>query len=93
MGGQGRGKILQRFPQKDWDNCPFTQGIELVSLNIAVILSPRSGYSWPGVVCSCLCFINDVFDFVCKQVCLLIALREHSYSCRHVGLRIDRQMQ
>jgi len=31
VGGQGRGKILQRFPEKDWENCPFTQGIELAS--------------------------------------------------------------
>ena len=30
--GQGKGKILQRFPEKDWENCPFTQGIELVSM-------------------------------------------------------------
>ncbi|ESO05166.1 hypothetical protein HELRODRAFT_77859 [Helobdella robusta] len=28
-GGVGVGKIIQRFPEKDWDNCPFTQGIEL----------------------------------------------------------------
>jgi len=34
---QGRGKILQRFPLKDWDNCPFTQGIELVSISVTVI--------------------------------------------------------
>jgi len=38
VGGQGKGKILQRFPEKDWDNCPFTQGIELVSLeNVAAL--------------------------------------------------------
>ncbi|ESO95293.1 hypothetical protein LOTGIDRAFT_232003 [Lottia gigantea] len=26
--GSSCGKILQRFPEKDWDGCPFTQGIE-----------------------------------------------------------------
>ena len=29
--GQSNGKILQRFPEEDWDSCPFTPGIELVS--------------------------------------------------------------
>lgn len=28
---EGLGKIIQRFPQKDWDDTPFPQGIELVS--------------------------------------------------------------
>ncbi|XP_050410421.1 myotubularin-related protein 13 isoform X2 [Patella vulgata] len=27
--GCSSGKILQRFPERDWDGCPFTQGIEL----------------------------------------------------------------
>ncbi|XP_036882234.2 myotubularin-related protein 13 isoform X2 [Manis javanica] len=27
--GAGLGKIIQRFPQKDWDDTPFPQGIEL----------------------------------------------------------------
>jgi len=31
-GQKGTGKILQRFPEKDWENCPFTQGIELVGI-------------------------------------------------------------
>ena len=26
----GRGKVIQRFPEIDWEDCPFTQGIELV---------------------------------------------------------------
>ncbi|XP_043561839.1 myotubularin-related protein 13 isoform X2 [Chiloscyllium plagiosum] len=26
---EGSGKIIQRFPQKDWDDAPFPQGIEL----------------------------------------------------------------
>lgn len=30
--GEGCGHILQRFPETDWDNCPFTQGIEQVRL-------------------------------------------------------------
>jgi myotubularin-related protein 5/13 len=29
-GGQSVGKIIQRFPEKDWDDCPCTVGIELV---------------------------------------------------------------
>uniref|UniRef100_A0A8I5QKS9 SET binding factor 2 n=1 Tax=Homo sapiens TaxID=9606 RepID=A0A8I5QKS9_HUMAN len=29
--GEGLGKIIQRFPQKDWDDTPFPQGIELGS--------------------------------------------------------------
>uniref|UniRef100_A0A6I8PEK5 SET binding factor 1 n=1 Tax=Ornithorhynchus anatinus TaxID=9258 RepID=A0A6I8PEK5_ORNAN len=28
-GGQGQGQILQRFPEKDWADNPFPQGIEL----------------------------------------------------------------
>ncbi|XP_053517644.1 myotubularin-related protein 5 isoform X1 [Artibeus jamaicensis] len=27
--GEGRGQILQRFPEKDWEDNPFPQGIEL----------------------------------------------------------------
>uniref|UniRef100_A0A8C6IAL0 SET binding factor 2 n=1 Tax=Mus spicilegus TaxID=10103 RepID=A0A8C6IAL0_MUSSI len=27
--GEGLGKIIQRFPQQDWDDTPFPQGIEL----------------------------------------------------------------
>lgn len=30
--GDGQGQILQRFPEKDWEDNPFPQGIELVSL-------------------------------------------------------------
>lgn len=53
VGGQGRGKILQRFPEKDWENCPFTQGIELVSIyiyiyifSVCILLICRSGWTW-----------------------------------------------
>ncbi|KAG9337308.1 hypothetical protein JZ751_028876 [Albula glossodonta] len=28
---EGQGRILQRFPEKDWEDNPFPQGIELVS--------------------------------------------------------------
>ncbi|NWU27324.1 MTMR5 protein, partial [Dyaphorophyia castanea] len=28
--GDGQGQILQRFPEKDWEDNPFPQGIELV---------------------------------------------------------------
>ncbi|XP_076451110.1 myotubularin-related protein 13-like [Babylonia areolata] len=27
--GTGQGKVLQRLPEKDWDDCPFTTGLEL----------------------------------------------------------------
>lgn len=27
--GEGQGRILQRFPEKDWEDSPFPQGIEL----------------------------------------------------------------
>lgn len=30
--GDGQGQILQRFPEKDWEDNPFPQGIELVSV-------------------------------------------------------------
>ncbi len=30
-GGEGQGRILQRFPEKDWEDNPFPQGLELVS--------------------------------------------------------------
>lgn len=29
--GVSCGKTLQRFPENDWDDCPYTQGVELVS--------------------------------------------------------------
>lgn len=29
--GEGQGRILQRFPEKDWEDSPFPQGVELVS--------------------------------------------------------------
>ena len=29
--GKSSGQVVQRFPEKDWDDCPFTLGIELVS--------------------------------------------------------------
>ena len=28
--GVSCGKIIQRFPAKDWPDCPFTEAIELV---------------------------------------------------------------
>ena len=35
--GVSCGKIIQRFPEKDWKTCPFPQGIELVSIHHIVI--------------------------------------------------------
>lgn len=32
--GEGQGQILQRFPEKDWEDNPFPQGIELVSVEM-----------------------------------------------------------
>ncbi|AWP00971.1 putative myotubularin-related protein 5 [Scophthalmus maximus] len=29
MEGEGQGRILQRFPEKDWEDSPFPQGVEL----------------------------------------------------------------
>ncbi|CAG2192244.1 MTMR5_13 [Mytilus edulis] len=40
-GGQSVGKIIQRFPEKEWDNCPFTQGIELFCQPSGWKLSPQ----------------------------------------------------
>uniref|UniRef100_A0A8C4XV31 SET binding factor 2 n=1 Tax=Falco tinnunculus TaxID=100819 RepID=A0A8C4XV31_FALTI len=34
---EGLGKIIQRFPQKDWEDTPFPQGIELVSLHYTFV--------------------------------------------------------
>ncbi|KAI4790600.1 hypothetical protein KUCAC02_034526, partial [Chaenocephalus aceratus] len=28
--GEGQGRILQRFPEKDWEDSPFPQGVELL---------------------------------------------------------------
>lgn len=30
--GLSSGKVLQRFPEKDWEDTPFIDGIELVSI-------------------------------------------------------------
>lgn len=30
-GSEGLGRILQRFPEKDWEDNPFPQGLELVN--------------------------------------------------------------
>lgn len=38
--GEGQGRILQRFPEKDWEDSPFPQGVELVS-HVSVILGPE----------------------------------------------------
>ncbi|XP_052066679.1 myotubularin-related protein 13-like isoform X4 [Mytilus californianus] len=40
-GGQSVGKIIQRFPEKEWDDCPFTQGIELFCQPSGWKLSPQ----------------------------------------------------
>lgn len=39
--GEGQGRILQRFPEKDWEDSPFPQGVELVS-HVSVILGGRT---------------------------------------------------
>lgn len=39
--GEGQGRILQRFPEKDWEDSPFPQGVELVS-HVSVILGART---------------------------------------------------
>lgn len=31
--GEGCGKIIQRFPKKDWEGTAFPQGVEMVSEN------------------------------------------------------------
>ncbi|XP_071491716.1 myotubularin-related protein 13-like [Diadema antillarum] len=42
-GGQGgTGKILQRFPEKDWDDVPFHQGLELFCQPAGWNLSSKS---------------------------------------------------
>ena len=40
-GGQSVGKIIQRFPEKDWDDCPCTVGIELFCQPAGWKLSPQ----------------------------------------------------
>lgn len=44
--GTSCGKIIQRFPEKDWEDCPFTQGIELVSVIKSAV---NRGYRNPSV--------------------------------------------
>lgn len=41
--GEGQGRILQRFPEKDWEDSPFPQGVELVSQHLK-----RRVLVWPG---------------------------------------------
>uniref|UniRef100_A0A8C6LER1 SET binding factor 2 n=1 Tax=Nothobranchius furzeri TaxID=105023 RepID=A0A8C6LER1_NOTFU len=42
--GEGCGKIIQRFPKKDWEGTAFPQGVEMVSGKIsAVIFSLQAG--------------------------------------------------
>lgn len=31
--GSSEGRIIQRFPETDWESCPFTQSIELVTIS------------------------------------------------------------
>lgn len=31
--GSSEGRIIQRFPEADWESCPFTQSIELVTIS------------------------------------------------------------
>lgn len=41
--GEGQGRILQRFPEKDWEDSPFPQGIELVSQHFQTCSSVAQG--------------------------------------------------
>lgn len=34
LGALGAGKVVQRFPDKDWPDAPFIEGIELVSRSL-----------------------------------------------------------
>lgn len=38
--GVSCGKIIQRFPAKDWSDCPFTEAIELVRVISLFLLMP-----------------------------------------------------
>lgn len=45
--GDGSGKIIQRFPKKDWHGTAFPQGVEMVSTPYNV-LSFLPGGGWFG---------------------------------------------
>lgn len=45
--GEGQGRILQRFPEKDWEDSPFPQGIELVSQHLQTCSSVAQGQQTP----------------------------------------------
>lgn len=38
-GGLSQGKIIQRFPEKDWDDTPFIDGVELFCQPLGWMLS------------------------------------------------------
>ncbi|KAJ0037018.1 hypothetical protein NL108_014354, partial [Boleophthalmus pectinirostris] len=57
--GEGQGRILQRFPEKDWEDSPFPQGIELVRT--------------PLVMCVVVCVLWFCV-FVCCVVCVCCVL-------------------
>ncbi|XP_077902625.1 myotubularin-related protein 13 isoform X7 [Ictidomys tridecemlineatus] len=46
--GEGLGKIIQRFPQKDWDDTPFPQGIELILWDFLCRKSYHPQFCQPG---------------------------------------------
>jgi len=37
-GGTSKGIIIQRFPEKDWKDTPFIDGIEWVIINIYIYI-------------------------------------------------------
>lgn len=53
--GDGQGQILQRFPEKDWEDNPFPQGIELVSLPLWGPPAASRGWGPPHAHHSPLC--------------------------------------
>lgn len=69
--GRGCGKIVQRFPEKDWPDTPFIEGIEWFCQPLGWVLSnerqePRFFVSVLTDIdahhhyCACLCFYETV---------------------------------
>lgn len=72
--GKRSGKILQRFPEKDWPDTPFIEGIEWVShwitWFIAFSWSFSSFYTWTNIFR--ICYTHFFFATFCN-FCIFFA--------------------
>lgn len=87
-GIMGSGKVMQRFPVKNWPDTPFIDGIELVCVSLPVFLFLR--FSVCVCVWCCVCFWKG--DFVLFAGVVKFAFegkRNSEIACRQATLAVQ----